>query len=156
MVPVDFFRSGLFGLYMTNRFDLLFYKIGKIAWIPALILGIVFTNYLWGTYIDNNPLFECVFKKAVGLPCPGCGLTRSVLSLFKGQIIDSILYNCVIVYLAVAYIHFMLLFFVRKHITKTIDIKEINVLNYIYLFVFIILFQWIIKLSIVMYLYWSR
>ncbi|MDD4576477.1 MAG: DUF2752 domain-containing protein [Bacteroidales bacterium] len=35
----------------------------------------------------------CVYKNLTGYPCPGCGMTRSTISLFKGNIIDSFFYN---------------------------------------------------------------
>ena len=31
----------------------------------------------------------CVFQKALGYPCPGCGMTRSVGYLLHGRIVDS-------------------------------------------------------------------
>lgn len=32
----------------------------------------------------------CVFRAATGLPCPGCGLTHAALSLFRGEIMQSL------------------------------------------------------------------
>jgi len=34
-------------------------------------------------------LFSCPFKTQFGIDCPGCGLQRSVLALFKGDLIAS-------------------------------------------------------------------
>ncbi|HEY4330784.1 MAG TPA: DUF2752 domain-containing protein [Phycisphaerae bacterium] len=35
----------------------------------------------------------CAFHKMTGMPCPGCGLTRSVLALLHGNMTDSIGYH---------------------------------------------------------------
>lgn len=35
----------------------------------------------------------CIYKNITGYPCPGCGMTRSTISLFKGNIIESFFYN---------------------------------------------------------------
>jgi len=32
-----------------------------------------------------NGLSVCVFKSVLGVDCPGCGITRSVMSLFSGD-----------------------------------------------------------------------
>src|ERR1043165_4761974 len=32
----------------------------------------------------------CFFHRMTGIPCPGCGLTRSVLALLQGHVHDSI------------------------------------------------------------------
>lgn len=34
-------------------------------------------------------LFTCPFKAHFGLDCPGCGLQRAVLALFRGDLISS-------------------------------------------------------------------
>lgn len=34
-------------------------------------------------------LFSCPFKANFGIDCPGCGLQRSVLALFRGDLIAS-------------------------------------------------------------------
>lgn len=36
---------------------------------------------------------NCVFKKFFKITCPGCGMTRAYLSLFKGDIKSAFYYN---------------------------------------------------------------
>ena len=38
-------------------------------------------------------ILRCPFKFITGLPCPGCGMTRATLSLFKGDMLSSFYYN---------------------------------------------------------------
>ncbi|PWS30801.1 DUF2752 domain-containing protein [Pedobacter paludis] len=37
----------------------------------------------------SHHLLSCPFKSYFGIDCPGCGLQRSILSLLKGDFIDS-------------------------------------------------------------------
>ena len=39
------------------------------------------------------PIFSCPWKSCTGLPCPGCGMTRSVMALLKGDIALSLKEN---------------------------------------------------------------
>lgn len=57
------------------------------------ISGGYFFVYL-STLLDPHQEHSvCVFKKLIGYPCPGCGMTRSTISLFRGDFIQSILWN---------------------------------------------------------------
>lgn len=53
------------------------------------ILGIIYLylNKNYGFYIP------CIFRKITGLYCPGCGATRSIIALLKGNIKASFSYN---------------------------------------------------------------
>ena len=35
----------------------------------------------------------CMFHLTTGMPCPGCGLTRSVMSLLRGNVQESLLFH---------------------------------------------------------------
>jgi len=39
------------------------------------------------------PAFPCAWKNVTGLPCPGCGMTRSTLALMNGHFLESLRYN---------------------------------------------------------------
>jgi len=48
---------------------------------------------VWLSLHLERPLSLCVFKRATDLPCPTCGFTRGVLSLFSGRPDQVWLYN---------------------------------------------------------------
>ena len=35
----------------------------------------------------------CTFRRITGLPCPGCGMTRSFISIAHGQLVDAWRFN---------------------------------------------------------------
>lgn len=58
----------------------------------------------------------CVFREVTGLLCPGCGLTRLVLSLMELNLIQAFRYNMLVFFLAPLYLIYLLL--VRRGKTK--------------------------------------
>lgn len=38
----------------------------------------------------EHHLLACPFKQSFGIDCPGCGLQRSVLALFRGDVVASL------------------------------------------------------------------
>jgi len=68
----------------AHPYDVLFgpWSVGVAAAVVLLAI--------WGTVTDGRPeswgIKLCWFRQVSGLPCPGCGLTRSVCRLAHGQI----------------------------------------------------------------------
>lgn len=134
----------------NNRFEIKLYNIGKIIFIPFILLGFLFSNYYYPKTVENNPLFECFIRKHTGIICPGCFGTRAVVYLFKGEIFKSFLYNPAVIIAIVEYLIFMCNFFYRIHVKKDMNSVKINSLILIYIWVFVLIIQWIIKLILVM------
>ena len=42
-----------------------------------------------GLCVLYGVLFGCTYKKLLGIPCPGCGMTRAWLCLLKGDIVNA-------------------------------------------------------------------
>ncbi len=129
------------------RGDEVFYQLGKIFWMPFGIVGFWFAQIGYERY---GNLTTCAIRKMCGLPCPGCGGTRAFYYLFHGELLKSFCLNPTVFYGVLAYLHFMLLYFYRKHISKTINTKEIHIQYYMYLAIVVILLQWSIKLIIIL------
>lgn len=57
-----------------------------------------FSGYTW-LYLHLDKRWSdhvgsvCIMKKTVGIPCPSCGSTRSMLSLLQGDFETAIAYN---------------------------------------------------------------
>jgi len=62
----------------------------------GLILALVFVNMTGIVSADRIvgviPVF-CPFEALTGIPCPGCGMTRAILSLIAGNLEDAASYN---------------------------------------------------------------
>ena len=118
----------------------LFYKLGKIFLILSVVAVVVLliTDFKIISWIP-----DCAFLSITGLYCPGCGGTRAVKSLLRGDIIRSFMYHPFVLYCVVAYIIFMLYEFAKKHFR--IFHKAFPLEMVIYIGVGVLLLQWIIK-----------
>ncbi|MCD6321473.1 MAG: DUF2752 domain-containing protein [Clostridiales bacterium] len=54
-------------------------KIKK--YIPVIVSVLILLAFV----VFSDPEL-CVFRRVTGLPCPSCGMTRSFIALFKGDI----------------------------------------------------------------------
>lgn len=39
-------------------------------------------------WLEDHQL-PCIYKKYLGIPCPGCGMQRSIILLLKGDVVGS-------------------------------------------------------------------
>ena len=133
-------------LQIIRADDLVFY-LAAICTIPGILFGIWFSR--WGYYYTEQ-LTSCAFRTNTGLPCPGCGGTRAFILFFRGEFFLSFCYHPAIITLAVFYLHFMCLYLYRRygHNPKR-HRKEIAVQNYAYIFIAVVLIQWIVKLVLI-------
>ena len=71
-------------------------KNRKIYWTLFLLS---LAGYIWLGYHllmhdrHQEAVTLCMFKNITGLPCPSCGITRSVLYLLQGNVWQAILIN---------------------------------------------------------------
>ncbi len=125
------------------RVDTVFYQIGKVIWLPFCMVGVWFSH---GGYERFGEQMECSVRKLCGLPCPGCGITRAFYYLFQGNFVKSFWLNPIVIFGLLVYLHFMMLYFYRSHVSGTIKEKEIRILVYVYAVIFVLLAQWAVKM----------
>ena len=118
----------------------LFYKIGKVCFVIGIIAVIVLriTDF---KIVGILP--ECAFFSTTGLYCPGCGGTRAVKSLLRGDLIRSFLYHPFVTYCLISYLAFMVYEFIKKHYKIFKKVFPIEIV--LYVGVGVLLLQWIIK-----------
>jgi hypothetical protein len=64
-----------------------------------LVLSFCLSGYGWLVYNsiqvhhEQTTINPCLFKQITGIPCPSCGVTRSILLIGKGNIPDSLSLN---------------------------------------------------------------
>ena len=87
----------------------------------------------------------CLIHKWTGYYCPGCGGTRAVKALLRGDVIGSFFYHPVVLYGAVLYGWYMLSHTVEYLSKGRLRISIPYTEKYLYGAVFIILIQWILK-----------
>lgn len=76
------------------------WAIGLILFAFLLAVGIV--DFVAPGIFFRTGL-SCFFWENVGLYCTGCGVTRAVLALVHGHLLQSLYYNVVVLYVVVFY-----------------------------------------------------
>lgn len=110
----------------------------KNLFLVILILGLALT--LSSFNVRSCPIF-ILFK----IPCPGCGLTRAVKLILKGQIIASLEYSILPIPLLIAIIIYTIFYFVNKELLLKIVKKYDKFI--ITLTILITIIIWIINIS---------
>jgi hypothetical protein len=107
-----------------------------------ILLLIPFINI---STLNSIPHF-CLFEKIVGIPCPVCGVTRSIVSLSEFNIVESFNYNpagILIVFSLVLQIPLRIIALINENYFKIIQkISEIM----LFIVIFSLFLQWFLKL----------
>ena len=78
-------------------------KIRNLRW--KLIVTAVVLMYTVMLYI--SPV-SCVFLTITGIPCPGCGMTRAILSVLQLRFVEAFSYHAMFWSLPFLYLGFLL------------------------------------------------
>jgi type IV secretory pathway VirB2 component (pilin) len=74
----------------TNKASL----IKKVLIIAGAIITLVVPFFIWQHDANvESAQSLCPFKMATGLPCPGCGITKSFISIYQGDWLKSLSYH---------------------------------------------------------------
>ena len=103
-----------------------------------------------GLHLAGLPGWACPFKAALGIPCPGCGLTTATGQLLHGQLSDSLRTH--------AFASFFLLAFVVMAVVVVLPEKQrVSVIAFIEgfekrtgivpLFIVFLLAYWVVRLA---------
>jgi hypothetical protein len=68
----------------------------RSAVINAAYLGVLGLAALTATAMMATvglPGLPCVFRSVFGIPCPGCGMTRSMMCVWHGDLVGSLRYH---------------------------------------------------------------
>lgn len=117
---------------MQHQFNNNTYKKRKLANFLFLFSCFVIALILHKTF---NIKIPCVFHKITSLYCPGCGITRAILSLIELDFYQAFRYNMLVVTLILLFIIYLLVCTINYIITKRFFIK---IPNYIYVILLII------------------
>ncbi len=122
--------------------DKVLYELGLVA------LGIGIAAVLLYFFTGINVLrikYPCLFNKLTGYCCPGCGGTRAFRALLNGEILKSLYDYPPLIFGVAVYIIFMVRCFLYRHfgVRKS---KDGSVVKYLYIFVALMLIQWVVKL----------
>lgn len=123
----------------------------QIYWMSLVIIlflaGAYGLVYIGSNYFGLNGLTQCTFKRLYGIPCPGCGGTRAVISLLHGDLIEAVYYHPFAVYTVIVYA----VFFV-SHTLRFITKGRISGFRYrdayIIIAVVILVVQYVLKLFV--------
>ncbi len=79
-------------------------RIRRVAFIATLfiVIGIIYVAVV--SFLKFG--IPCVFYELTGLKCPGCGITRAIISMLHFRIYDAMTYNA-LAFLIIAYILFI-------------------------------------------------
>ena len=72
-------RKPLYATLLTNR---------KITWALVVVAALQITLAAF-----ELPGWKCPIKTALGIPCPGCGLSRASVLLLKGEWLQAVQYH---------------------------------------------------------------
>ena len=90
---------------------------------------------------------RCLFLRFIGIPCPGCGLTRAFREIFNGKFLSAFKYNILSIFIFI-FLLFSLVLFIIDIIKKTNYLeKYLLVFKKYYLLVLIfVLISWIVNI----------
>ena len=124
--------------------DNIFFIFGLIA-LAATMASVLL--YVCTGFNVLNIKYPCFFYYITGIYCPGCGGTRAVKALLRGDIWQSFIDYPPIIYGIVVYLVFMVrcFYIIISGLFGRENAKDGVIIPYIYVGLVLVLIQWIVK-----------
>lgn len=126
----------------------------KLYYISIFVIfAVILVYFMFNAFVEFTGFYmlsECAMKKLFGIPCPGCGGTRALTSLFTGNLLNAVYYNAFVVYCVIVYA----VFFISHTISKISKgrIREIPFQGwYISVALIVLIIQYVLKLTLPCY-----
>lgn len=127
---------------IQKEYNTPFYYLG-IAGLSVFLLTVLVLHHLNLTF--SNIIPPCFFYSLTGYQCPGCGGTRAVMAMLDGNFLLSLYYHPVVLYVIIFYGWFLISQTIERISRHRIAIG-LNYRNiYLFLALFLIGGNWIIK-----------
>lgn len=126
----------------NDKIDTYFYITGWVC-IMLLAVAAIVINVTGTNVLKSMP--PCAFNEVTHLYCPGCGGTRSLFALFRGDIIHSFFYHPFNLYAFIICGWFMVSQTVQRVSRNRLKIGMHFRPIYLWLALVIILVNWIVK-----------
>lgn len=129
--------------------------LGKVFLVGLLMLalGLLYVLIYLIFNIDLyrlTPLYgrPCHFQQLTGLYCPGCGCTRSLLALSRGNPVTSVYYHPLPLYVVLLYLNFMIRYIFSALVPEEFPIRLKPAryrLLYVILLAVLLIGNWILR-----------
>lgn len=126
-------------------------RILKVVFFFLTIVSIIVIYYY--IFKKFGIAIPCLFHKITGLHCPGCGLTRMLIALWKGNIKEAFMYNQLL-FILLPFFLIDVIYSIYLYITAKEDQIRKRIPKYVPTILMIVLLIWgvIRNLSIFPYL----
>ena len=98
-----------------------------------ILMTIIYVAILWAVAVLD---LQCIFISTIGMPCPGCGMTRAVKAALRFDFVKAFSYHLMFWAVPIMYIYFLWegRLFENKKIDKAVWIVIIVgfILNWIF------------------------
>lgn len=101
-------------------------KARELWLIPLLAV-----YFLLAYYLLNRLGTTCIFLKCFGIPCPGCGMTRALISLLKLDFRQAFRHNVVVFFMPYVAAYVLFDFKHKVHLVLLKCVAAIAIINWL-------------------------
>ena len=102
-------------------------------------------------HITNNGNLEseqsfCPFKMLTGFPCPGCGITKSVVYFYDGNLLKSIMFHLFGPFVIILSVYFLIKLSLELYYNKPFFANTFDKKKWTYIFVVLLIVYHLIRI----------